>query len=80
MSDSEPSSTAPAPPPFQLPAQLPLLRVRLSLRLLADARLPAYKGGMFRGGFGYAFQRATCPQPCWGKANACAMDLICPYR
>jgi hypothetical protein len=46
----------------------------------ADAPLPAYKGGLIRGGFGYAFQRATCPQPCWGKAQECPESVICPYR
>ncbi len=68
------------PVPFYLPADLPILRARFSLRLLADARLPAYKGGMFRGGFGYAFQRATCPQSCWGKSKMCGLGVICPYR
>ncbi len=65
--------------PFSLP-ELPLLRARLTYRMLADAPLPAYKGGMLRGGFGYAFQRATCPAPCWGKADACDQPVICPYR
>ncbi|MFV9505982.1 MAG: CRISPR system precrRNA processing endoribonuclease RAMP protein Cas6 [Oscillochloridaceae bacterium umkhey_bin13] len=67
------------PDPIELP-QLTLLRTRLTYRLLDDAPLPAYKGGLLRGGFGYAFQRATCPEPCWGHANACPQDLICPYR
>jgi hypothetical protein len=75
-------ANAPVPEaaPLVLPTGLPLLRARLSLRLLAEARLPAYKGGMFRGGFGYAFQRATCPQPCWGHTDQCPHELICPYR
>ena len=59
---------------------LPILRARVTLRLLADAALPAYKGGMLRGGFGYAFQRASCPQPCWGSADRCAATSLCPYR
>lgn len=73
-------STEQDSPPFALPAGLPLLRLRLTLRLLGDARLPAYKGSMLRGGFGYAFQRATCPQSCWGQAERCDAATICPYR
>jgi hypothetical protein len=65
--------------PFALP-NLDVLRLRLSMRLLADARLPAFKGALFRGGFGYAFQRATCPDHCWGRAHACGEAVICPYR
>lgn len=59
---------------------LPLLRARLTYRLLEDARLPAYKGTMLRGGFGYAFQRSTCPETCWGHASRCPEAVICPYR
>lgn len=65
--------------PFTLP-DLPLLRARLTYRLRDDAALPAYKGGMLRGGFGYAFQRATCPTSCWGQAEHCDQPVICPYR
>ena len=50
--------------PFTLP-DLAFTRLRMTMRLLADARLPAHKGALFRGGFGYAFQRATCPAPAW---------------
>src|SRR5205823_10603773 len=59
---------------------LPILRARVTLRLLDDAPLPAYKGAMLRGGFGYAFQRAACPQPCWGRSQSCAVATLCPYR
>jgi hypothetical protein len=48
--------------------------------MLEDARLPAFKGALLRGGFGYAFQRATCPQACWGHADQCATSTLCPYR
>jgi hypothetical protein len=68
------------PPTFSLPAGLPVLRVRVTLRLLEDATLPVHKAAMLRGGFGYAFQRATCPQSCWGQSDQCATDTICPYR
>jgi len=65
--------------PFTLP-DLAFVRLRMTMRLLADARLPAHKGALFRGGFGYAFQRATCPEGCWGHARECASETICPYR
>lgn len=59
---------------------LPLLRARCTVRLLADTTLPAYKGAMLRGGFGYALQRAVCPPPCWRAANQCAVRDRCPYH
>lgn len=49
---------------FTLPESLPILRARVTFRLLQHAMLPPYKGAMLRGGFGYAFQRATCPEAC----------------
>ena len=59
---------------------LSLCRVRLTLRLLADTTLPAYKGAMLRGGFGYAMQQSLCPQPCWQNAAACPVRDRCPYH
>src|SRR5262245_62213674 len=59
---------------------LPILRARVTMRLLADAQLPAYQGAMLRGGFGIAFKRASCPQTCWNHPNGCAIDALCPYR
>lgn len=66
--------------PFTLPAALPLLRARVTLRILEETTLPPFKGALLRGGFGYAFQRATCPQACWGHADECSMETLCPYR
>ncbi|EFO79708.1 hypothetical protein OSCT_2393 [Oscillochloris trichoides DG-6] len=57
-----------------------LLRARLSLRLLADATLPAYKGGMLRGGFGYAFQRIACSAACRSGSQPCPTSNPCPFR
>jgi hypothetical protein len=70
------------PPPGGdvLPAALPLLRARVTLRLLDDATLPAFKGAMLRGGFGYAFQRASCPRACWKQSHLCTLTPPCPYR
>ncbi|MCU0490922.1 MAG: CRISPR system precrRNA processing endoribonuclease RAMP protein Cas6 [Chloroflexaceae bacterium] len=57
-----------------------LMRARLTLRLLVPTTLPPYKGALLRGGFGYAFQRTCCPQPCWNHSHTCAVDALCPYR
>ncbi len=59
---------------------LPLLRARVTLRLMEDATLPEYKGAMLRGGFGYAFQRASCPVSCWGHSHDCTIAGLCAYR
>lgn len=64
----------------QLPIWLPFLRLRLTLRLLEDAPLPAAKGALLRGGFGYAFQRTCCPQSCWERSEQCAMASLCAFR
>jgi hypothetical protein len=63
-----------------LPADLPILRLRFTLRLLQDAPLPAAKGPLLRGGFGYAFQEASCPPSCWRKSEQCHITTLCPYR
>ncbi len=58
---------------------LATLRVRLTFRLLSDGVLPARKGSMFRGGFGYSFQQVSCPRSCW-RSEVCAGATICPFR
>ncbi len=63
-----------------LPPSLPVLRLRLTMRLQADALLPAYKGGLLRGSFGYAFQRACCPRACWGASERCGAAALCAFR
>lgn len=68
-----------AVPPITLP-DLSILRARVTYRLLESTTLPPYKGALLRGGFGYAFQRASCPAACWGQAEQCEAGLICPYR
>jgi hypothetical protein len=50
------------------------------MRLLADVQLPAYQGAMLRGGFGYAFKRASYAQACWNHPSGCAIEALCPYR
>ena len=39
---------------------LPIARFRFTIEPTEEIRLPEYKGSAFRGGFGYAFKRATC--------------------
>lgn len=68
------------PRPPLLPTGLELLRARVTLRMLDGTTLPAYKGALLRGGFGYAFQRATCPPACWGYSRICPVPTVCPYR
>lgn len=41
-------------------SSLPIARVRFTIEPTEEIRLPEYKGSVFRGGFGYAFKRATC--------------------
>ncbi|MFP4441183.1 MAG: CRISPR system precrRNA processing endoribonuclease RAMP protein Cas6 [Chloroflexaceae bacterium] len=65
---------------FALPEALPLLRARVTLRILEDTTLPPFKGALLRGGFGYAFQRATCPAECRGHSDQCTVTALCPYR
>jgi hypothetical protein len=59
---------------------LAVLRARLTYRLLAATTLPAYKGALLRGGFGYAFQRACCTEACWRREAPCSLETLCPYR
>lgn len=62
-----------------LPA-LSILRARVTFRLAEAARLPPFKGALFRGGLGYALQRVSCPPACWGRAERCTAELGCAYR
>lgn len=73
------SLAAAAAPTITFPP-LSVLRARLTYRLLEDTTLPTYKGALLRGGFGYAFQRASCATSCWGHAEHCSAQLLCPYR
>lgn len=71
--------TAPTILPLALPS-LTVLRARVTLRMLQDSVLPAAKGALLRGGFGYAFQSEACPRACWGQSEGCAASAICPFR
>lgn len=41
-------------------SSLPIARFRFTIEPTEEIRLPEYKGSVLRGGFGYAFKRATC--------------------
>ncbi|MBC7249683.1 MAG: CRISPR system precrRNA processing endoribonuclease RAMP protein Cas6 [Anaerolineae bacterium] len=56
-------------------------KYRFMLRALEDTRLPRYKGGMLRGGFGHVFKRAVCVHRDW-RTRACGDCLLrsrCAY-
>lgn len=61
-----------------LPA-IPYLRLRHTLRALAPAHLPPFKGSMLRGAFGHALRRSVCAmgpdQPC----ESCRLRRACVY-
>lgn len=63
-----------------LPSGLTLQRARMTMRLLVDTQLPEHKGAMLRGGFGYAFQRISCPPRCWKLEHGCELAQLCPFR
>lgn len=70
-----------SPPHLGQPVPLlMMLRARVSLRLLQDSELPAFKGAMLRGGFGYAFQRSACAPPCWTDPTSCPVRDHCAYQ
>jgi hypothetical protein len=58
---------------------IPYLRLRITLRALQRATLPAYKGSMLRGAFGHALRKAVCvvgpAQPC----ETCLLRQACYY-
>jgi hypothetical protein len=58
---------------------IPYLRLRHTLRALAPARLPPFKGSMLRGAFGHALRRSVCAmgpeQPC----ESCRLRRACVY-
>jgi hypothetical protein len=74
------TASASAPHSALAELDLPIVRLRVTLRLLDDGPLPAYKGAMLRGGLGYAFQRTCCAQPCWGNSASCVVSPPCAYR
>lgn len=63
---------------YRLPA-IPYLRLSVTLRALAPACLPAFKGSTLRGAFGHALRRSVCAmgpeQPC----ESCRLRRACVY-
>jgi hypothetical protein len=56
-----------------------LARYRFDLEAVEPLHLPAYKGGTFRGGFGYAFKKMVCIQADWRACTPCKLGNACPY-
>ncbi len=58
---------------------LPLALYDFHLRVQEPMRLPSYKGGVLRGGFGITFKRIVCLYPPLPPCRACALLYRCPY-
>ena len=58
---------------------LTLGRYQFELTLEEPARLPAYLGGMLRGGFGVTFKRLVCMQPHLKRCSDCLLLHTCAY-
>jgi hypothetical protein len=58
-----------------------IARYRFHLRFLEDAWLPAYKGAVLRGAFGYAFRNMACARRGEERFQCpdCPLRTTCPY-
>lgn len=54
-------------------------KFRFTLRAEEDMALPAYKGAVFRGGFGYAFKKIVCIQRSRKECADCLLRRSCVY-
>lgn len=63
---------------YRLP-RIPYLRLRVTLRAQAPARLPAYKGSLLRGAFGHALRRAVCAMGRGHECSSCPLRRACLY-
>ncbi len=80
------SPSVPNPPPAPRSSPLafhhPSLTIslyRFTIEALAPMRLPAYKGGVLRGGLGVALKRMVCFQPRTPACEGCPLRIHCPY-
>lgn len=73
--DAPPLATAAA---YRLPALLHL-RLRITLRALAPARLVPFQGSMLRGAFGHALKRTVCALPQEPLCAECRLRHDCAY-
>ena len=58
---------------------LTLGRYQFDLTLEEPADLPAYLGGVLRGGFGFTFKRLVCMQPHLRRCTDCVLLHTCAY-
>lgn len=50
-----------------------------TIRVKEEMTLPAYKGAVFRGGFGYAFKKIVCIQRARKECSECLLHRSCVY-
>jgi CRISPR-associated endoribonuclease Cas6 len=54
-------------------------KFKFNIKALEDIALPAYKGAVFRGGFGYAFKKIVCIQRTKKECSECLLNRRCVY-
>lgn len=59
--------------------KLRIAKYRFSLEAVDTLRLPVYKGGTLRGGFGQVFKRTLCYQPQVRECTGCLLRGHCAY-
>lgn len=59
--------------------EIPYLRLRAQFRSVGEARLPAFKGSMFRGAFGRALRGAVCAMGPGQACESCSLQGPCVY-
>lgn len=55
------------------------LPLEITFKANEDFFLPVYKGGTFRGGFGYAFKKAVCVAKSMQQCSQCILRHSCAY-
>lgn len=61
-----------------MPQAFQLSRFRFTIKTLGGVVFPAYKGSVFRGGFGYAFKKVACTQKDT-TCDDCLLKSTCVY-
>lgn len=54
-------------------------KFRFTIKAVEEMALPAYKGAVFRGGFGYAFKKIVCIQRTKKECSECLLHKSCVY-
>src|SRR3990167_6952792 len=61
-----------------MPQTFQLSRFRFTIKALEEIVFPAYKGSVFRGGFGYVFKKVACTQKDT-TCDECLLKSTCVY-